>query len=172
MNLSVPCSTFCLKVGCWDLHHAESLLLFLQGVLLTNYKPCTVLYHNMNRYIGVKAHFTGLHCWPSAPTGGKIGFLQNSHRHVFNLELVFSVTHEDRQLEFFETELYVNSLVKALYGKEDIKDLGSRSCEAVALEIHDQMGEKYQDAIQTIKVQEDDENYALLDFADMRRERE
>lgn len=116
----------------------------------------------MKKFIGVKTNFRGLHRWPDAPLDRPIWFLRNPHRHIFNITAHFEVTADDRQLEFFEAALHIDEVVEGLYGKASIKDLDNRSCETIALQIIEKLKSPYKEALVSMKVQEDDENYALI----------
>lgn len=119
----------------------------------------------MEKFIGVKTSFVGLHRWKDAPEDKVIKFLRDLHRHQFHIQLLFAVTHEDRQLEFFETELYVREIVNLLYGRDEIKNLGNRSCETIGMDLYEHMTDPYRKSLQSIKVMEDEENFALLKFS-------
>lgn len=116
----------------------------------------------MKTRIGVRTQFAGLHQWVDVPKGQVNSFLQYPHRHVFQIEALFNVTHSDRQIEFFDAQLHINDIVNKIYGKDDIKDLGSRSCEIIAREIYGAMSDPFRGALVWIKVQEDTENYAVI----------
>jgi hypothetical protein len=78
-----------------------------------------------------------------------------------------NVSHDDRQIEFFDAVWHVNYVVDSLYGSQGShtpKVLGAKSCEMIAKEIFGQLTEPYRSAVVWIKVQEDDENYAVVNF--------
>ena len=53
-------------------------------------------------YITVRTEFEGFHRYPNAgEIDSRIKFLENEHRHIFKVEVTASVTHNDRELEFF-----------------------------------------------------------------------
>lgn len=116
----------------------------------------------MKRFIGVRTSFAGLHKWQDVPKDKANNFLQHEHRHVFNIEVMFTVEHVDRDIEFFEAEWHLQDVIQQLYGKEKIKNLGNRSCELIATELYNRMQEPYRGAVQQIKVQEDTENFAVI----------
>ena len=54
----------------------------------------------------VRTQFEGFHCWPEAPDD--VGFLKNPHRHIFCVEAAFFVSHEERELEFFQVKRLID----------------------------------------------------------------
>ena len=55
-----------------------------------------------NTFIKVRTEFEGFHHYPDAGSiDGRIKFLENEHRHIFKIGVKISVTHLDRELEFF-----------------------------------------------------------------------
>ncbi len=48
--------------------------------------------------VWVTTHFIGFHQWPEAPQ--EVSYLQNLHRHRFNVKVCCHVTHDDRDIEF------------------------------------------------------------------------
>ena len=53
-------------------------------------------------YIRVRTEFEGFHYYPNAgEIDSRIKFLEVEHRHIFKVEVKISVTHLDRELEFF-----------------------------------------------------------------------
>lgn len=117
---------------------------------------------NFRRFIGVKTSFAGVHHWVHVPKNQTNSFLQFPHRHRFNLDLMFKVDHVDRQIEYFEAEIEIQAVISKLYGPDLIKDLGNRSCELIGTEIYSNLSKRYQEAVIQIKVQEDDEGYAVI----------
>lgn len=83
----------------------------------------------INSYIKVRTQFEGWHHYPDA---GKIdpaiAFLENNHRHTFKVEVKISVTHLDRELEFFLVKWKLNNFIKE-------GDMNHKSCEMIAQEI-------------------------------------
>lgn len=64
------------------------------------YSPKHPSPHGMlTRYITVKNQFIGFHQYDDAPE--EVAFLKNLHRHVFKVESLIEVRHDDRELEFF-----------------------------------------------------------------------
>ena len=49
----------------------------------------------------VKLQVEGLHCWPdAAEIFPEVGFLSDSHRHIFHIICKKRVDHDDRDVEF------------------------------------------------------------------------
>jgi len=84
---------------------------------------------NRKTFIRVRTEFEGYHYYPGASRiDERIKFLESMHRHMFKVEVKISVTHDDRELEFF--------LVKwALKEYIDSVDMDYKSCEMMADQI-------------------------------------
>ena len=82
-----------------------------------------------NTYIKIRTDFEGYHHYPNAGSiDPRIKFLENNHRHMFKVEVKISVTHLDRELEFF--------LVKwALSSYLENGNMNHKSCEMIATDI-------------------------------------
>jgi hypothetical protein len=80
-------------------------------------------------FIKVRTEFEGFHFYPNAgQIDPRIKFLENEHRHMFKVEVKISVTHLDRELEFF--------LVKwALTDYLTERKMNYMSCEMIATDI-------------------------------------
>jgi len=80
-------------------------------------------------YIRVRTQFEGYHYYPgAAEIDERIRFLESEHRHMFKVEVKISVTHTDRELEFF--------LVKwALEEHIESGNQNHKSCEMIATDI-------------------------------------
>jgi len=123
----------------------------------------------MKTFIGIKTSFRALHCWPHASTiaGKEVRFLEDKHRHTFHVVVETEVFHDNRDKEFFVFQDQVDSVIKLLYGKNQenglVFDLGSLSCEQIALQILDQLQALHRSLGDTeIKVSEDNEVWARL----------
>lgn len=82
-----------------------------------------------NTYIKVRTEFEGFHFYPNAGTiDPRIKFLEKEHRHMFKVEVKISVTHSDRELEFFLVKWALNEFIQS--GNQNHK-----SCEMIATEI-------------------------------------
>lgn len=85
-----------------------------------------------NTYITVRTEFEGFHFYPNAETiDPRIKFLENEHRHMFKVEVTISVTHLDRELEFFLVKWALQEFIKS--GNQNHK-----SCEMIATDILEQ----------------------------------
>lgn len=116
---------------------------------------------NMNRttYIKVRTEFEGFHFYPNAGSiDSKIQFLENEHRHIFKVEVKISVTHLDRELEFF--------LVKwALQDFLQNKKQDHKSCEMIATDIlENHLLPKYGQRYYEITVSEDGESDGIIEY--------
>lgn len=82
-----------------------------------------------NTYIKVRTEFEGFHFYPNAGSiDNRIQFLENEHRHIFKVAVKISVTHLDRELEFFLVKWALQDFIKA--GNQNHK-----SCEMIATDI-------------------------------------
>lgn len=82
-----------------------------------------------NTYIKVRTEFEGYHHYPNAgKIDPRIKFLENEHRHMFKVEVKISVTHLDRELEFFLVKWALSNYLKD--GK-----MNHQSCEMIGTDI-------------------------------------
>lgn len=80
-------------------------------------------------YIRVRTQFEGFHHYPHAgDIDPRIKFLEHDHRHMFKVEVKISVTHLDRELEFFLVKWALNDFIQS--GNQNHK-----SCEMIATDI-------------------------------------
>lgn len=83
-------------------------------------------------YIRVRTQFEGFHYYPGASEiDPRIAFLEKEHRHMFHVEVKISVTHDDRELEFFLVKWALNEFIES--GSQNHK-----SCEMIARDILEQ----------------------------------
>lgn len=108
----------------------------------------------MKRFIKVRTAFEGFHYWKDAPI--EVGFLRNLHRHVFHVEARIVVKHDNRALEFFIVQHFLEDIIKKKWPTGELKEM---SCEMVAYEIYKAIAMQYKirSGI-TVYVSEDDEN--------------
>jgi hypothetical protein len=115
----------------------------------------------INTYIKVRTEFEGFHYYPNAGSiDPRIKFLENEHRHMFKVEVKISVTHDDRELEFF--------LVKwALTDFLTESKMNHKSCEMIARDILTQhLIPKYGiNRTYAIVVSEDGESDGILEYS-------
>jgi hypothetical protein len=113
-----------------------------------------------NTYIKVRTEFEGYHFYPNAGTiDTRIKFLENEHRHIFKVDVKISVTHLDRELEFFLVKWALNEFIKS--GNQNHK-----SCEMIATDILEQhLIPKYgTDRYYEIVVSEDGESDGIVEY--------
>jgi hypothetical protein len=114
------------------------------------------------RLIEVTFQKEGIHKYPAALTDPKlkeVEFLGYPHRHIFHFKVSLEVFHNDRDVEFilFKREL------EALYGNNTL-NIDFMSCEMLAEELIKYISEKYPNRDMVVKVYEDDENGAILQY--------
>jgi hypothetical protein len=110
-------------------------------------------------YIKVRTEFEGFHYYPNAGTiDSRIKFLENEHRHIFKVEVKISVTHLDRELEFFLVKWALQEFIKA--GNQNHK-----SCEMIAVNIlENHLIPLYGNRSYTVVVSEDGESDGIIEF--------
>lgn len=104
--------------------------------------------------ISVTHQFISYHAWPDAPE--KVQYLRNVHRHLFKVELELSVSHNDRQLEFFIVQ---DELINVCHRYE--QEVHGHSCETMAGNIVEEMIKRGYPAMRCT-VSEDGENYGTV----------
>lgn len=83
----------------------------------------------ISKYIVVRTAFEGYHRYPGASEiDPRIAFLEQTHRHMFHVTVKISVTHSDRELEFFLVKWALNEFLQA-------GDQNHKSCEMIAEDI-------------------------------------
>lgn len=110
-------------------------------------------------FIKVRTEFEGFHYYPNAGSiDSRIKFLESEHRHVFKVEVKISVTHLDRELEFF--------LVK--WGLKEFLQSGNqnhKSCEMIAVDILEKhLLPKYGQRYYEVVVSEDGESDGIVEY--------
>ena len=112
---------------------------------------------NIKKYIYVTFQKEGIHCYPDAPEG--VEFLKHPHRHMFHFDVQIEVFHDDRDIEFilFKREL------EGLYS-DGILQLDYKSCEMMAMDLHEYINDKYQNRDVILDISEDGENGARIKF--------
>lgn len=111
----------------------------------------------MKKRIWITTQFIGFHCWPEAPAS--VAFLRSPHRHVFKVRCEFSVSHGDRQLEFFLMQQAVNQLIQTTVLPSLVK-VPTQSCEMLAETLLTELRKTY--ACLSVEVSEDGENGAIV----------
>jgi hypothetical protein len=111
-------------------------------------------------FIKVRTEFEGFHYYPNAGSiDPRIQFLENEHRHMFKVEVKISVTHLDRELEFFLVKWALQEFIKD--GK-----MNHKSCEMIATDILEQhLFPAYgTDRYYEIVVSEDGESDGIIEY--------
>jgi hypothetical protein len=112
---------------------------------------------NKMTFIKVRTEFEGFHYYPNAGSiDPRIKFLENEHRHMFKVEVKISVTHLDRELEFFLVKWALNEFIQG--GNQNHK-----SCEMIASDIlENHLLPKYGERYYEIVVSEDGESDGII----------
>jgi hypothetical protein len=101
----------------------------MTGITHTSTENASVA--RVETFIKVRTEFEGFHFYPGASKIDKrIAFLEKEHRHMFKVEVKISVTHTDRELEFFLVKWALNEFIKG--GNQNHK-----SCEMICFDILD-----------------------------------
>ena len=113
-----------------------------------------------NTYIKIRTQFEGFHYYPNASSiDPRIAFLENEHRHMFKVEVKISVTHLDRELEFFIIRWALNDYIKS-------GNMNHKSCEMIATDIlQEHLIPSYgADRYYEIVVSEDGESDGIVEY--------
>lgn len=109
-------------------------------------------------YIKVRTEFEGFHFYPNASSiDHRIAFLEQPHRHIFKVEAKISVTHDDRELEFFLVKWKLNEFIKDC-------NMNHQSCEMIAKGILKFLLETYGERYYEIVVSEDGESDGIVEY--------
>lgn len=110
-------------------------------------------------FIRVRTQFEGFHYYPGASEiDPRIAFLESEHRHMFHVEVKISVTHDDRELEFFLVKWALNEFIES--GNQNHK-----SCEMIARDILEQhLLPNYGDRYYEVTVSEDGESDGIVEY--------
>jgi hypothetical protein len=102
--------------------------------------------------IFVKFQRHGFHHWPNASKiNPQRAYLENSHRHLFYVEVEVPVLHDDREIEFHDLQDFLEESWPAW------KDQGGKSCETMAKEIAQMVRDEWSD-LPWIKVEVSEDN--------------
>jgi hypothetical protein len=113
-------------------------------------------------YITVKTTFVGIHQWSGCPFT-EVSFLTHPHRHIFHVDVVLPVSHDDRDLEFFIVKACLDDIIALHFERNqytNIVYLGERSCEMIAKEIIEEFLKEHDVVWMRCSVSEDNENGA------------
>ena len=116
----------------------------------------------------------GVHCYPAALDDPKlatgdwddVSFLGYPHRHIFHFRVGIQVFHEDRDIEFIQFSRWIQRLYNM-----DVLELDYKSCEMIADELAEKIGEKYPGRIVMIEISEDGENGQYSQYAPASKEK-
>lgn len=111
-------------------------------------------------FIKVRTEFEGFHFYPNAGNiDPRIKFLENEHRHMFKVEVKISVTHDDRELEFFLVKWALTDFLKE-------SKMNHKSCEMIARDIlNEHLLPTYGESrYYEIVVSEDGESDGILEY--------
>lgn len=112
----------------------------------------------IKRFIRVRTEFEGFHHYPNAGSiDPRIEFLESTHRHMFKVDLKISVTHADRELEFFLVKWALQEFIES--GDQDHK-----SCEMIAEDILNWALDLYGDREYVVTVSEDGESDGIVEY--------
>lgn len=130
----------------------------------------------LKRQIKVSFQKEGVHKYPAALTDPKlatgewddVSFLGYPHRHIFHFYVTIDVTHNDRDIEFIQFKRWLERLyTEDMYNSETaFLELDYKSCEMIAEELIDTISEKYPNRNIIVEVYEDNENGAILSYAE------
>lgn len=118
----------------------------------------------MSKYIIVTNNFKGYHRYAEAPAN--VQFLQNIHRHVFNIKTTIEVFHNERELEFFRLQDKIERFIRRHYNQKweaYIEGIYIGSCEALAEALVLYLKETYPGRHVRVEVWEDNENGAIVE---------
>lgn len=107
----------------------------------------------------VRFRVPGFHRWPEA--AAKRQYLAARHRHVFHVEFVMTINHDDREVEFHDLLDVVQSALPAPEPFE-ITDFGRMSTEEIAGMMLAGVADVYPGRAMTCSVFEDGENGARI----------
>ena len=110
------------------------------------------------KYILVKTQFAGTHNWPTCDDQFSVDFLKYRHRHIFYIEAILSVSHKERQLEFFCVKEEIDNFIQNnFFIQNRIVHLKDSSCETLAEQIVYSLLDLYDCKYIKVQVLEDNE---------------
>lgn len=121
----------------------------------------------IRRWIEVSFQKEGIHKYPAALTDPKlatgdwddVSFLGNPHRHIFHFYVRIAVTHNDRDIEFIQFKRWLERQYQT-----GAMNIDYKSCEMLAEDLIAVILERYPDRPLEVRVFEDDENGAILEY--------
>jgi hypothetical protein len=122
-------------------------------IIKQDIRPCT------STFIKVRTEFEGFHYYPNAGAiDSRIKFLENEHRHMFKVDVKISVTHLDRELEFFLVKWALQEFIHS-------GDQNHKSCEMIATDIlNNHLLPKYGQRYYEVVVSEDNESDGIVEY--------
>ena len=118
---------------------------------------------SIKRWIEVSFQKEGIHKYPAAlddPKLTDVSFLGYPHRHIFHFYVRLEVEHNDRDVEFILFKRELENLFETGTMQCDYK-----SCEMLAEDLINYIQENYPKRDITVKVYEDNENGAILEYS-------
>lgn len=107
----------------------------------------------------IKLSVEGIHSFPKVEEYfQEVSFLIYPHRHTFNIECEFRVSHTERDREFILTKREINSYLHSKFFDLNLNCLnfGGMSCESIAFDLFKNF------KLESCLVGEDDEFYAKI----------
>ncbi len=111
----------------------------------------------MKMCIVITLQVEGIHRWAACPIP-EVSFLKNFHRHIFHINMVKEVSHDDRDVEIIQLKRAVlKDLNEKFYNEdENCLFLDDWSCERLCAYLIEKFG------CIVVKVLEDNENGAMV----------
>lgn len=117
----------------------------------------------ITRAIEVSFQKEGIHKYPAAleyEALQDVSFLGYPHRHIFHFYVKLEVFHNDRDVEFILFKRELEGLYQSAF-----MDIDYKSCEMLAEDLINYVTIKYPGRDVTVRVYEDDENGAILEYS-------
>jgi hypothetical protein len=118
------------------------------------------IYPKTTSFIKIRTQFEGYHCYPNAgDIDDRIKFLENKHRHLFKVKVKISVSHLDRELEFFLVKWALERFIQC-------GDMNHMSCEMIGSDIlNNHLIPKYgSNRYYEVTVSEDGESDGIIEY--------
>jgi hypothetical protein len=118
---------------------------------------------SIKRWIEISFQKEGIHKYPAAlddPKLADVSFLGYPHRHIFHFYVSLEVEHNDRDVEFILFKRELENLFETGTMQCDYK-----SCEMLSEDLINYIQENYPNRDITVKVYEDNENGAILEYS-------
>jgi len=105
----------------------------------------------MEKFIIVKFRFEGVHNWPGCHIE-EVDFLKSPHRHMFHVEAMKQVSHDNREIEIIRFKREMTSWIEQNY-KGNFESMSCEHIATVLLKMFD---------LDSCTVLEDGENGAMV----------